>query len=256
MKKYVFLILEAAAILVVIGLAIRWGLDPEGNYEPFIALFGSTFFILEFLRRYMPNFMSPNSDLKHASLHFSLENTFLARFVSEQNSKSGNLCIGFYSLTISNDSIESFTLKEVIFRYVLDEEVHETDSLVVVTGLIQKSLHNEPTRGLLVHLSQRNSVIILMEWLNLRSEIAKLKTLRKGSVLSGSAIFILEIKDFNEVEKLKKTEIVVKDYSGNESVHPIDIEKEWITKHSEYTINPKEFIVDKDGNIKVKKNKV
>lgn len=88
-----------------------------------------------------------------------------------------------------------------------------------------------------------------MGWDNLRTEIGKHNVIPAGGVLSGSAIFILEAKNIDEVSEVTNLEIVVTDYSGNESIHSLKILDEWINHGRKSVIEPKQFTLDKDGNI-------
>lgn len=247
MYKIIIPIIEVLALLICTIFGLLWLNNPSGPYEPPFALSSLVFIATELLRRYRKKSFSQKTPSIHAELNIDSKNTLITRFVDSENEKSGNMCIAFYGMKIVNLSAFPYTIKDVILRYHLKGQKFNDISQVVVTGTIYAPLEKKDINALIVHI--RDNDIVLMNWDNIRIEIGKHNVILPGGVLSGSAIFILEAESIDEVSEIQNTEIVVTDYSGNESCHPIEILDEWIERGRHSVIQPKIFTSDKEGKI-------
>jgi hypothetical protein len=158
---------------------------------------------------------------KHHTFNFSNKQTVAVRFPSD-----GNIALVMYSIAIVNTLEESVTIKDVKLRYRLDGKPFITESLVLQTGSIVGS--TEPALMLTTGGEPRVN-IILMNWNNLRTEIGSYHTLQPGAILTGSALFVLGFKDVEDFSRVKNLEIVIVDFSGNETVQEIPVDPQWIT---------------------------
>jgi hypothetical protein len=154
-------------------------------------------------------------------LDLDYKNIFFASFLDPQNSKlDGRLCLVVYVLCLVNDSDEPNTPKSIEMSYRFDDEVNQTESYVVPTGMIPKAA--KPA----IVLSNGIDNAILMGWQNIRTKLGERDPLNPGGVFYGSAVFLFEpnVKDVRKVDNLK---LIVSDYHGNKSVHPITIMEDW-----------------------------
>lgn len=248
MKNMIIPIIESLALFCCLVFGALWINDPSGPYEPPFAVSGLFFVATEFYRRYRGKLFKKNEVAKHSILDIDSKNTLFSRYINSGNSKSGNICIAFYGMTIVNASNNPFTVKDVILRYKFKGNDYNSISHVVLTGTIYAPLDKKKINALIIHSNGNN--IVLMRWDNIRTEIGKRNIIPAGGVLSGSAIFVLETNKIEELAEITNSELVVIDYSGNESIHPIEFLNEWIAHGKNSVIEPKEFTSDKDGNIK------
>lgn len=248
MKNLIIPIIESLALLSCLVFGVLWINEPNGPYEPPFAVSGLVFVAIELYRRYRGKLFKKNEIVNHSILDIDSKNTLFSRYINSGNSKSGNICLAFYGMTIVNTSDKPFTVKDVILRYTLKGNDYSSISHVVLTGTIYTPLDKKEKNALIVHNNGNN--IVLMGWNNIRTEIGERNILPAGGVLSGSAIFVLETNKIEELAEVTNSELVVTDYSSNESIHPIELLDEWITHGKNSVIEPKEFTSDKDGNIK------
>jgi hypothetical protein len=246
MKRFIIPLIEGLALLSSVVFGVLWIKTPQGPYEPPFAISGLIFVATELFRRYKEK-LFPAKIQDYSKLDINSKNTLVARFISSGNSKSDYMCLAFYGMKIVNTSNEPYTVKDVILRYQLKGKEYSDISYVVITGTIFAPLDKKEKNALIIH--SNGDSIVCMGWNNLRTEIGKHNVIPAGGVLSGSAIFILEAKNIDEVSEVTNLEIVVTDYSGNESIHSLKILDEWINHGRKLVIEPKQFTSDKDGNI-------
>lgn len=245
MNKFIIPIIEAIALLFAMVFGGLWLYYPDAPYEPPFAVSCFVLVIADLMRRYGGGLFKKKEIF--TEIFIDTKNTLVARYLSSGSLKSGNMCIVFYNIKVINSSEEALTVKEVILRYQLNDTTYCADSSVVVTGTMHSPLDKKDINCLIVHRSVDQ--IVLMGWDNLRSEINKYNTLPAAGVLSGSAVFVLETDNLKCVSEIRNVEIIITDYSGNESVHPIDIIDEWLTNGINSVIEPKNFTRDDSGKI-------
>lgn len=176
------------------------------------------------------------------------QNTLFARFVCPHHKKNGKIGLAFYGLKIVNISKKNLSIKEVLVRYTLGGSEFTTESHVLLTGTIYSPLEKKDINAIIVKVGTDD--IVLMNWDNLRTEIGKHKFLSPGEVLSGSAFFALDFDTTEAISKLEKLKIVIVDYSGKETLHPISIEDEWIRRAEQAVVENRSFTNDGNGQIK------
>ena len=184
---------------------------------------------------------------KPHKVEIDFENTIFARFICPQNKNHGNFGLAFYVLKIVNSSKENLTVKDVLIRYTLDGTEFSTDSLVLLTGSVYAPSEKNDVDAIIVKHGPDD--IVLMNWNNLKTEIVKQNILSPGGVLSGSAFFVLNFDNAEAINKLENPEIVVVDYRGKETVHPITVEKEWFDRAKHSLIENRSFTIKEQGNI-------
>nr|WP_321237200.1 hypothetical protein [uncultured Psychroserpens sp.] len=191
-------------------------------------------------------YKKPNElDKKHSFLEVDSKNTIISKYMGGGLMK-GHICILFYGLKIVNASQDSFTIKDFKLEYTLNSKKKSIISNNVITGNVYSDLEKKQLDCLIVYLD--NAQIVLMGWENIRIRIGELQILQKNGVLSGSALFILDIKDIDDIRNIKDLAIVVSDYSNNHSKHKVEIDNEWIQRGKNSIVEPKKFSA-KDGVI-------
>jgi hypothetical protein len=158
---------------------------------------------------------------KRYTFDFSNKQTVAARFPG-----NGNIALVMYAIAIVNTIEESVTIKDVKLRYRLDGKPFITDSQVLQTGSVVGSA--DPALMLTTGGEPRVN-IILANWKNLRTEIGSYRILQPGAILAGSALFVLGFQDVADFTRIKNLEIVIVDFSGNETVQEIPVNPQWIT---------------------------
>ncbi len=181
-------------------------------------------------------------------LDFNVNNILFSRFVSKGNKKTGNIGIAFYSIKIVNISNEPCTVKDVVLRYEFGDKKYSVISNVLITGIISPSKAKLDVNAIIVEMG--TDKIIIGNWENLRTKLGLFKILEPGGVLEGSVFYVLEFDDIEKARILENVEIVISDYSGIESIHPIDIQEKWIVQGKNASIYPRSFISDGEGIIK------
>ena len=184
---------------------------------------------------------------KQHTLVADIQNTTAARFLSNGNRNSGNIALLFYNLRIVNSLRENVTLKEVALRYSLNGKHFSSESHVLLTGIMPSPDKKENIDAIVVRFGAAN--IVLMNWKNLRVQIAQNNVLVPGAVLAGSAAFILNFKDANDLAKIKELAISIIDYSGNETVKEIPLEKKWVEQAKRQIVENRHFVIDQAGHV-------
>jgi hypothetical protein len=134
-----------------------------------------------------------------------------------------------YKVVIANTLQQSVTIKEVKLRYRLDGKPVIADSHVLQTGSVAGSV--DP--AIIIAIEKPRTMVVLMGWKNLRPEIGEYRTLQPGAVLAGSALFVLGFQDVKDFTRVKDLEIVILDFSGNETTEKISVDPEWINNMTE-----------------------
>ena len=185
---------------------------------------------------------------KSHQFEFSSKNILFARFVCPHNAKDENIGLLFYGLRILNSSKENLTVKRVLLHYTVDGIEHSTESHVIITGTISAPQRKKNIDAIIVKIGGNN--IVLMDWSNLRTDIGEYKVLSPGEVLSGSALFVLNFDNLDKISKMENVKIIVIDYNGRKTTHPILIEKHWIkAAHDGAIIENRGFIEGENGEI-------
>jgi hypothetical protein len=181
---------------------------------------------------------------KPYELHLNYKNIQVARFSDPQNPKlDGRLCLVVYMLHIANKSYEPTTLKDIILSYHFNGKHYQDDSYGVHTGITPKM------RNPAIILSNGEDNVILVGWHNVRSQIGKLEILQPGGVFRGSAVFLFE-PQITDIHSIQDLALVISDFSGNRTVHPIAVEEDWLGLLSKgFAVMNRPFTIGEDDSI-------
>lgn len=153
---------------------------------------------------------------KH-KIEINYKNIILASIVSQSKTFPDNhYAIAVYGLKIINMSAIPFTLKELTLQYQYDDKIFKINSYFIQTGLLANGISA-------LMLKKGNSIIFLMNWLNIHKYMAN-KLIEQGGVINASALFVLE--DNISIDKLQNVKLIIKDYYDNERT--IDIHKQYL----------------------------
>lgn len=155
----------------------------------------------------------------------------------------------FIGLKIVNISEESITIKDVKIEYTYKDKTYSEISNVLITGSVFSHFKKCYEDAIIIYLKTKRDLIVVSGWNNLRTEISKHKLIEPSGIIEGSALFLLDFKDMNEVRKIQNLRIAISDYSNATSVHLIEIKEEWIKTGQNSIINPRSFTNDKNGKI-------
>lgn len=155
----------------------------------------------------------------------------------------------FFRLQIVNAFEKNITIKHVHLRYSLAGKPYELESHVFLTGLIYSPHEKKDIDSLLIRFPSRSANIINMNWNNLRTEIAKNRLLEPGGVLSGSVAFLFEFSRPEDLLKVKDLEVVVADYSGNETAQRLAVQDTWVSQAKDLLVENRRFMKDQAGAI-------
>src|SRR5690606_21315148 len=109
--------------------------------------------------------------------------------------------------------------KEVVLRYSLNMKDYTTDSYVVNPGAMYDKSGNIYNYAVIENVGKDR--IVLMDWRNLRSVIGAHKVLSPGEILSGSALFILDIVEIEQLSEIENMRLIVRDFRGKKTEHPL-----------------------------------
>lgn len=169
------------------------------------------------------------------------QNTFFTRYHNEDDTRSGNIGLAFYDINIVNVSDQTYTIKDLTLKYELDGTTYSTESTVLRTGHVIggnkriKAIRLQKILGYDVHN------VHLLNWINIKTKIGERRAITPGSVLHGSAFFVLELRDFEEVKHLENMEILIRDYSGNSSVQRVEMQAGWLEIGKDSVVQSKPF---------------
>jgi len=182
-----------------------------------------------------------------ATLHFDSANTLFCKYIDEQNIKNGHIALLLYGMKISNNSANSFTIKDFLIEYTFEGRKYYEISHVIITGNMYSPLRKKNVDVIIVSISGKKTALI--DWINIRSNIGEYKLIQPGGIIAGSALFLLNFKNINEVKKINDLKVIITDYSNNKSVHNIEIKDDWIKMGQDSFVNPIGFSIDKNGKI-------
>jgi hypothetical protein len=139
----------------------------------------------------------------------------------------GSPCLLFYVLRFVNTSGENVTVKEIVLRLKGRQDI---DSTVLTTGQVETP-KSEKTESIMVQLgSPPRANIVLIGWKDFRPILGEYKTLSRGSVLAGSAAFVIDGMTIDQFKQIKTVELVAIDFAGNEAAKQIDIAPQWLAQ--------------------------
>lgn len=160
---------------------------------------------------------------KAHKIELNQQNIFIARFQAPECKDSGHFGIGFYGLSVINNTSVPMRIKTIELMYKLNGRNEYVTSRVVFTATKYHPLSKNQENILLTVIGK--NPILAIGWNNIKIEIAKEKILEpKIGALSGSAYFVL---GFNEEEKLSQIEdvkVVIVDCSGQKSTHKVSLQ--------------------------------
>lgn len=241
MERKIILTIELIALFICIVSGILWIMYPSEPYEPTFAFSAFTFVGTEVYRR-----LRPKKNNKHSFLDIDTKNTILCKYM-DSDRKKGHISLLFYGLKIVNISAEPFTIKDIKLEYTYKSKKHSTISTVIITGTVFSPQTKENMNSLIVYFGINQAV--LMGWDNIRTKIGEHKIIERNGVLTGSALFILEFKELEDIRDITDFQIVVSDYSKKFSKHPIKIEEDWIIRGKNSFVQPRHFTTDEKGKI-------
>ncbi len=187
------------------------------------------------------------------SIKIDAEPTFFARFNSPNSKCDGNWGLAFASIKIINLTPSPFTVKSLHLKYTIDNENYSVDSVVILTASIYSSLVKQKVNTAILTTELGN--FNCMDWNNIRVQINDFSIIHPHGLLFGSAYFVLNIKEFEKLKHIKNVELILSDYSGLESVHPIPIENKKIDENKNYILNNRKDSCDALEKIHTQKDK-
>lgn len=239
-SRPILLALECAALAMGAVFGVFWYTSGT-PYDVLFGLVSLTFVATEMTRRY------GKADEAHVKVDVDTRNTFAARFDSEGSSLRGRFSLGFYGITVTNLSSSPVTIRQVLLRYRFRDITHTEESHAVATGSCPSAADGKITRGIIVNANGKNCV--LMNWDNITSRIAETQPISPGGALRGSALFVTCCRTMDEMRELQDAELVVSDYAGRTSNHPVMIESICIDRGASTSFSPRLFSFDQRGQI-------
>ena len=240
-SRPVLLAVECTALALCVVFGALWYAKPDGHYDVLFTLSTLTFVFTEMVRRY------GKAKEPHVKVEIDTRNTFAARFDSAGSSLRGHFSLGFYSISVTNMSSSPLTIKDVLLRYRFRGVTHTELSHAVATGNCPSAADGKMTRAIIVNANGKNCV--LMDWVNIRSKIAETQPISPGGALRGSALYVTCCRTAEEMRELQDAELVVSDYAGRTSIHPVAIEPVWIDRASNTSLSPRLFSFDQRGQV-------
>lgn len=217
-ENKVCFVVEAISFCLLIILGIMWINNPDGPYEPSIAVVGFIFLGLEIYRRYIKKKSILN-------LHINTANTIICNYRTVKQAKEKLFALILYDLKISNDSESNCSVKDVKIEYAYQNQFKQSDSIVVVTGSVYSPQIKSQVESILI--KRPTDEIVLMDWYNLKQVIANSNILISGGIMRGSCLFILELKSIEDIKEIENLNLVITDYRGNQSKHLLKIQNDW-----------------------------
>jgi hypothetical protein len=201
--------------------------------------------------------VSPKAKILAARIVFPWQRNVLRR---PQASRPSNGCLRIhriaapspggiliYNLAIANTVSENVTINRVILSYNLNGKHFHTESHVLQTGVVDLRDGKGNSDAVIVRQGAAN--IVLMNWKNLRIEIAEYRLLAPGSVLVGSAAFVFDFKNPGDLKRLEELAITVIDYSQNETRREILMDNGCVDQAGILVVGNRPFHIDRAGNV-------
>lgn len=159
---------------------------------------------------------SPEGGKAHR-IDINQADVFVAKFIREGNLLSGNFGIGFWDIAITNSSPQNLTIKDVRFRYEFGRKKYEADRMYLTTA--DKGF----SKSAISLLKKSGDTIVVSGWHNLSAVLETGQVVIPGAVVKGSAFYVLEVRDLKDLVNLGNMMLVVRDFSGGESFHPVTV---------------------------------
>ncbi len=142
-----------------------------------------------------------------------------------------------YSLAFVNRGPTSLTLKNVVLAYRIEGQQRHAELTDIPIGTVD---------GVEAIALANTKDQIMIAWTNLRGTLSQNIPLQSGTVLSGSAIFLLDAP-ISRLRDISDYSLLVRDYSGGRSTHKLTPEDRWYQIH-EMNFSLMDARVMKTGN--------
>jgi hypothetical protein len=176
-----------------------------------------------------------------------LKGIILSRYVDPSG---GPFALLFYnSIIFINRSDKAVTIKDVHLRFeiggitkVIELSDLKTDRTETPDGPMDAALFYFLRDG-------KVNTGVMLRWKNFRDAIAEEKPIIPGAVLTGNGAFRLAISSLDDLNKISKFELVITDYSGNDTVETILPQAIWAQEGSTTFFDDRRFIIDASGKV-------
>jgi hypothetical protein len=158
---------------------------------------------------------------KPHSIDLEIGNVALVRVASPNKNRDGKLALIIYSLAFVNRGPTSLTLKKVALAYRFEGQERHAELTDVPIGTVD---------GVEAIALANTKDKIMIAWTNLRGTLSQNIPLQPGAVLSGSAVFLLDVP-ISRLRDISDYSLLVRDYSGGRSAHKLTPEDRWYQAH-------------------------
>lgn len=219
-------VVEAISFCLLIIFGFIWISNPNPLYERIITVVAFSFIGLEIYRRY-------SKKKTVLLLHIKTANTLICKYRTTKQTNENSFALILYDLVISNDSEVNCTVKEVKIEYIYQNQLKQSDSIVLITGSVYSPQIKSKVDSILIQKPTEG--IVLMNWYNLRQVIAQNNILIAGGIMRGSCLFIIELDKKDDVKEISNLNLVITDYKGSQSKHLLNVQDAcWQSYRSSY----------------------
>lgn len=164
-----------------------------------------------------------------ARIDLDFRQELMARFFGSHLRVNGNLALILYNLHITNME-RAFTPKELLIRYRVKGQEHTTNSCPMQTGLINGQIKA-------IRVQMGSATVYLQQWQNIGDAITNAGLMQPGNAIGGSALFPLDLNSIDDLATLNSFDLIVTDYSGNETIQTFELtaEAKQMAKYSTVT---------------------
>ncbi|WP_010665268.1 hypothetical protein [Marinilabilia salmonicolor] len=227
-KNIILIFIEIAIFLTLLVFGILIVMNPDNTtYKAVISASGVLLFGAEIYRRFI-SLKRTKSDI---NINLNPANTIFCYYINDKNKKL--VTVLFYDLQIVNKSDKPFTIKEVQIEYYFQGEKIVANPFYLFTISEYSPHEKKKVDTLIVHTPMGK--IGYYHWNNIQQEIAKNNILSSGGILRASCSFILNINSVEKASQIKHLKVIIKDYNGDKTKHPVFIqEKSWRNHKNTY----------------------
>lgn len=218
MKRRTMLIIEIILLVMLLFLCVLYITHPDLRIVETI-ITGGIFTILllgtDILRRYS-RIKRSYADIK---LNIDKTNSLICNYDNGNHKKL--IAIAFYDMNILNKSQFNFTIKDITIEYKLEKTKKTSDSITIITALTDSPHERRKVDSIIIDSPKGG--IVMQGWYNIKQVIAKNNILSPGGILRGSCVFILEINNMEQINKISDCKVAITDYNNDKTTHPINL---------------------------------
>lgn len=172
------------------------------------------------------------------------KNTMVARYYSPGSPANGRWSLVLIDLSLTNLGRTSTSIRDIRLRYKFNEIYEFVSSDVMLkTALHHKHIPSTPC----VIIDNGANHIVVMGWKDFREINSGLLAINPGETIRYNQVFVLDIKNYEDLARIKSWDFEIDLFNGKKIYQPIDIDNN-IMNYKQSVIRRELFESDDNGD--------